>query len=193
STQKPGCGFPLLKLVGLFNLATGLFSAWTTGPWKRHEVTLFQKLWECLRPGEVLLGDRGFGGWPMLAQCVHRTLHGVFRAAGTRRLDWRRGRRLSKDQRLVRWSKPKVRSAYLSRKQWAKLPPDITVRLVRIRVESAGFRTRKIILVTTLLDADKYPPSALAQLYRRRWNLELSLRHLKTTLQMERLSCKTQT
>lgn len=191
STQKPGCGFPLLKLVGLFSLATGLFTAWSTGPWKHHELKLFQKLWEFLRAGEVLLGDRGFGGWPMLAQCLHRAIHAVFRAAGTRRLDWRRGQRLSKDQRLVRWPKPKKRSPYLSQKQWAKLPAEITVRLVRIRVQQPGFRTRKLILVTTLLDPEKYPPSALAQLYRRRWNLELSLRHLKTTLQMEQLSGKT--
>jgi len=191
STQKAGCGFPLLKLVGLFSLATGLFNAWSTGPGKQHELKLFQKLWDYLQPGEVLLGDRGFGGWPMLAQCLRRAIHGVFRAAGTRRLDWRRGQRLSKDQRLVRWPKSKIRSSLLSQKSWARLPAEITVRLVRIRVETKGFRTRKIILVTTLLDPDKYPPNALAQLYRRRWHLELSLRHLKTTLQMERLSCKT--
>lgn len=190
STQKPGCGFPLLKVVGLFSLATGLFTAWTTSRWQYHELQLFQKLWEFLRVGEILLGDRGFGGWPMLAQCWHRAIHAVFRAAGTRRLDWRRGQRLGKDQRLVCWAKPKIRSPYLTRKQWAKLPAEITVRLVRIRLAEPGFRTRKIILVTTLLDAEKYPPSALAQLYRRRWDLELSLRHLKTTLQMEHLSCK---
>lgn len=190
STQKPGCGFPLLKVVGLFSLATGLFTAWTTGRWQHHELKLFQKLWESLRVGEVLLGDRGFGGWPMLAQCLHRAIHAVFRAAGTRRLDWRRGQRLGKDQRRVCWPKPKIRSPYLTQNQWAKLPAQITVRLVRIGLAQPGFRTRKIILVTTLLDAEKYPPSALAQLYRRRWDMELSLRHLKTTLQMEHLSCK---
>lgn len=190
STQKPGCGFPLLKLVGLFSLATGLFRIWNTGTWKHHEVRLFQQLWEYLRSADVLLGDRGFGGWPMLAQCLQRAIHGVFRAAGTRRLDWRHGQRLSKDQRLVQWPKPRKCSPYLTQKQWDKLPEVITIRLVRVRVESAGFRTRKIILATTLLDATKYPPEALAQLYRRRWNMELSLRHLKTTLQMEQLSCK---
>jgi len=60
-----------------------------------------------------------------------------------------------------------------------------------VHVTQRGYRTRKIILVTTLLDSEKYPPAALAQLYRRRWDMELSLRHIKTTLQMEHLSCKT--
>ncbi len=190
SVQKPGCGFPILRLIGLFSLATGLFTAWATGPWLTHELALLQKLWEGLRPGEVLLGDRGFGGWAVLAQCLAREVHGVFRVHGGRRIDWRRGQRLSKNERLVQWVKPKLCSPYLTAAPWAALPASLSLRLVRIRVEEPGFRTRKILLVTTLLDSQKYPPSALAQLYRRRWDMELSLRHLKTTLQMEHLSCK---
>lgn len=190
SSQKPGCGFPLLRLIGLFSLASGLFLTWASGPYQAHELALLQSLWEHLRPGELLLGDRGFGVWGTLAQCLSRSVHGVFRLRGHRRGDWRRGQRLSKNERLVHWRKPKIQPPYLSAAQWADLPEQITLRLVRVQISERGLRTRKLILVTTLLDASAYPPEALAQLYRLRWDMELSLRHLKTTLQMEQLSCK---
>jgi hypothetical protein len=190
-SQKPGCGFPILRLIGLFSLATGLFLAWSTASWDTSELAMLQSLWEHLRPNQVLLGDRVFGNWVTLAQCLGYRVDGVFRLRGHRRSDWRRGKRLSKDQRLVQWTKPPKRPPYLSQAQWAALPELLTVRLVRVFVTQPGFRTRRLIVVTTLLDAQLYPPSALAQLYHRRWNMELSLRNLKTTLQMEQLSCKT--
>jgi hypothetical protein len=74
--------------------------------------------------------------------------------------------------------------------QWAQLPSQLLLRMVRCRLSVRGFRTRQVILVTTLTDPIKYPPQALGQLYLRRWEMELTLRHIKTTLQMERLSCK---
>jgi len=190
SVQQPGCGFPIVRLVGLFNLASGLFTAWVSGPWRQHELVLFQQLWDCLRAGDVLLGDRGFSGWAVLAQCLPRSVHAVFRVHGGRTIDWRQGRRLSRHERLVRWAKPQLCPKYLRVEQWALLPPVLELRLVRFQVSEKGFRTRTVILVTTLLDPKLYPLAALAQLYRRRWDMELSLRHLKTTLQMEHLSCK---
>ena len=191
SCQKPGCGFPIMRLICLFSLATGLFTTWATGPWVSNELVLMQSLWESLAAGDVLLGDRGFGIWTVLAQCLSRGLDGVFRVRGQRRGDWRRGQRLSKNERLVQWAKPSKRSTYIDENAWNLLPETLTLRLVRVYVQEPGFRTHKIILVTTLLDATLYSPSALAQLYRRRWDMELSLRHIKTTLQMEHLSCKT--
>lgn len=108
-SQKPGCGFPILRLIGLFSLATGLFLAWSTGSWNTSELAMLQSLWEHLRPNQVLLGDRVFGNWVTLAQCLYHRVDGVFRLRGHRRSDWRRGKRLSKDQRLVQWSKPAQR------------------------------------------------------------------------------------
>jgi hypothetical protein len=190
SAQKPGCGFPIVRLVAFLSLATGLLTAWTTGDWSESELGLLQTMWECLRAGDVLLADRGFCNWGVLAQCLQRHLHAVFRVKGTRRRDFRRGKRLSRDERLVEWEKPRKRSATIGAKEWAALPEVLTLRLVRCRLEIPGFRTRQIILVTTLLDSVKYPPAALGQLYYRRWAMELTLRNLKTTLQMEHLSCK---
>jgi hypothetical protein len=191
SVQKPGCGFPIIRLVALLSLATGLLTAWATGHWHQHELTLLQRLWDHLRAGDVLLGDRGFCNWGLLAQCFVRDLHAVFRVKGKLRRDFRRGQRLSRDERRVQWHKPARRATTVSPEEWARLPELLTLRLARCRLEVRGFRTRQVILVTTLLDSGKYPPAALGQLYYRRWTMELSLRNLKTTLQMEHLSCKT--
>jgi len=190
SVQQPGCGFPIIRLVALLSLATGMLTAWATGPWSQHEVGLFQLLWESLRPGEVLLADRGFCNWALLAQCLQRNLHAVFRVKGVRRSDFRQGQRLSRHERLVQWRKPWSPAKTVTAREWALLPEILTLRLVRCRLNIRGFRTRQVILVTTLLDSQKYPPEALSQLYFRRWAMELGLRNLKIALQMDQLSCK---
>jgi hypothetical protein len=91
----------------------------------------------------------------------------------------------------VTWHKPKRKPRTATRKLWRSLPQEITLRLIRYPVSIAGFRTSHIILVTTLLDPVLYPASELAELYLRRWRVELFLRHIKTTLQMDELKCKT--
>lgn len=190
SVQKPGCGFPIVRLVALLSLSTGMLTAWATGSWSQHEIGLLQSLWDYLRPGEVLMADRGFCNWGLLAQCLHRGLHAVFRVKGVRRRDFRRGKRLSRDERLVKWHKPIQRAKTIDAQTWALLPEVLDLRLVRCRLALPGFRTRKVILVTTLLDSAKYPLEALSKLYFRRWTMELTLRNIKITLQMDQLSCK---
>jgi hypothetical protein len=190
SVQKSGCGFPIIRLVALLSLATGMLTAWATGPWLSHEVGLLQTLWEALNPGDVLLADRGFSNWGLLAQCLQRNVDAVFRVKGVRRSDFHKGKRLSRHERLVDWRKPWAVAKTVTAQEWALLPEVLTLRLVRCQMNIPGFRTRQVIVVTTLLDSEKYPPAALSQLYFRRWAMELSLRNLKTTLQMEHLSCK---
>lgn len=190
SVQKPGCGFPIIRMVALLSLATGMLTAWATGTWLTHEVGLFQMLWDGLLPGDVLLADRGFCNWALLAQCLQRNLHAVFRVKGIRRSDFRQGKRLSAHERLVQWHKPWAAAKTVALPEWVLLPEVLTLRLVRCQMNIRGFRTRQVILVTTLLDWAKYPPEALSQLYFRRWAMELGLRNLKTTLQMDQLSCK---
>ena len=190
SVQKPGCGFPIIRLVALLNLATGMLTAWATGPWLSHEVGLLQTLWDALNPGDVLLADRGFCNWGLLAQCLERNLHAVFRVKGVRRADFRQGKRLSRNERLVQWRKPWAPAKTVTAQEWALLPEILTLRVVRCRLNIPGYRTRRITLVTTLLDRVPYPPEAFSQLYFRRWVMELSLRNIKTTLQMDHLSCK---
>ena len=190
-SQRAGCGFPILRLVAFFALATGRITGWIHGAWGQSQLALLQHLWEHLRPGELLLGDRGFCTWGLLAQCQARQVHAVFRVRGSRRRDLRRGKRLSRDEREVQWRKPAQAPRTISAEEWARLPDSLTLRVVRCRVNVRGFRTRQVILVTTLLDRERYPLQALSALYLRRWEMELTLRHLKGTLQLDHLSCKT--
>ena len=191
SSQKPGCGFPVARILACFCLATGMVLHWVSGHWYQHELSLLPELLENFGPGDVLLGDRGFGNFPVLAQCLARGLDGVFRAnTAKRRLDLRQGQRLGKDDRMVVWDKgPKPK--YMSAEYWDQLPAQIQLRVVRVQARVPGFRTRSVLLVSTLLDPLKYPPAQLARLYLRRWEMEICFRHLKTTLQMDVLSCKT--
>ena len=168
-----------------------MITGWSHGAYGQSELALLQHLWDTLRPGELLLGDRGFCAWGLLAQCQARQVHAVFRVRGSRRRDFRRGKRLSHDEREVHWAKPTQRPKTVTAEEWARLPDSLCLRLVRCRVNVRGFRTRQVILVTTLLDRDAYPLHALSELYVRRWEMELTLRHLKVTLQMDQLSCKT--
>lgn len=192
NVQKPGCGFPTLRLLALFSLATGMIVAWATGTWYQHELTLLPALWEHFRSGDVLLGDRGFGNWTVLAQALQRRIQVVCRVnTARRRVDFRQGQPLGRHDRLVSWKKPRIRPHYVSKQDWAALPDVLNLRVVRVTMNVAGFRTRSVILVTTLLDPKAYPAHGLGQLYFRRWAMELCLRDLKETLQMDVLSCQT--
>lgn len=187
--QKPGCGFPLLQLVVLFSLASGSILAAVWGNKHQSELRLFRRLWSWLHRGDVLLGDRHFTDYVSLAQLCRKGVYLIGRLAANRTVDWSQGQRLGPHERLFTWTKPSGRPAYLNRRQWLALPAQITVRVIRVAVSEPGFRTRQLLLVTTLLDPRNYPAQAVAALYRRRWRLELCLRDLKTTLGMEQMRC----
>ena len=106
-----------------------------------------------------------------------------------RPIDFRHGKRLGKHDRLVVWKKGDEKPTYLSPEEWAALPPQITVRVLKVQVQRKGCRTHQLTLVTTLLDPVKYPAVEVAAAYLRRWRLELCLDDLKTTLGMETLRC----
>ncbi len=186
--QKPGCGFPLVRLVVLFSLASGALLGFDTGPYLQSELSLATGLWALLEAGDVLLGDRNFSSYRVLAAVVARQADAVCRLHASRRADLRFGQRCGPLDRQVIWRRPRAVPPGLNALEWLALPATLTVRLVRFRVEEKGFRTRTVTLVTTLLDAQLYPVSALAALYRRRWQVELSLRQIKTALAMEHLA-----
>jgi len=189
SNQKEGCGFPLIKLVGLFSLASGALLAFKTGSKHSHELQLFRALWKHLKKGDIFLADRLFCDYVTIAWLGRRGIDSVLRLNEKRARDFRKGKHLGKYDRLVTWKKPERIRKTATRTIWNALPEEITVRLIRYPVRLAGFRPRQIILVTTLLDPVAYPAAELAQLYLRRWSVELFFRHIKTTLQMDTLSC----
>ena len=187
--QKPGCGFPVLKLVVLMSLATGAVLHYVSGSLHHHDLRLFDALRAFLSPGDVVLGDRAFGTFATIALLIQQGVDAVFRCHHGRKTDLKSATRLGKNDYLVTWQATPKRPAWLDPN--IELPETLLVREVTFQVTRAGFRTKIITVVTTLLDAKRYPPCALAELYLRRWVIELWLRDIKTTMGMEMLRTKT--
>jgi Transposase DDE domain len=191
SEQKPGCGFPVLKFLVFFSLKSGAVLNVVMGNLHHHDLRLLQTLQKHLCRGDILLGDRAYGAYLTLATLFRQGVDVVARLHQGRQVDFRRARRLGRNDGLFVWPKTAVRSQLLTKAQWAKLPAQITVRIIRFTACIRGRRHRRITLVTTLLDPKLYPAEQLIALYARRWRLELCLRDLKTTLGLELLRCKT--
>lgn len=189
--QKPGCGFPVVKFVVFFCLASGAILEVLMDNLHNHELRLFRGLWDALKKGDILLGDRGFGEFSTLAGLPLRGVDVLARLHQKRKVDFRKAKRLGPGDGLFIWTKGYQQSSILSAQEWNALPDQITVRIIRFTATIRGFRNRKITLVTTLLDPILYPATELIDTYARRWRLELCLRDLKTTLGMEVLRCKT--
>ena len=190
ASQKKGCGFPVMKLVALFSLSSGAILNVILGSLRHHDLRLLRQLWEQLKKGDILLGDRAFGEYTTLAGLPTQGVDGVARLHHRRKVDFRKARRLGPGDGLFVWTKGCQQSQILSASEWALLPAQITVRIVRFTATIRGFRSRRITLVTTLLDPKLYPAQELIGLYARRWRLELCFRDLKTTMGMEQLRCK---
>ena len=189
--QKPGCGFPLLRLVGVFSLSTGALLDYAKGNKHQHELGLLQRLLHQFKAGDLVLADRGFSTYTLLALLLSRGVHSLFRLHQARPADLRKGKRLGKKDRLFVWDKPLLRPAYLPRFIWKAIPQQIPVRVLRFSLHVPGFRVHSVTLVTTLLDPQKYPAEELAHLYAERWRIELWFRDIKTSMGMEVLRCKT--
>jgi hypothetical protein len=190
SSQKPGCGFPQMKLVGLFSLSSGALLESASGSLHVHESVLFRGLWNKLKKGDVVLADRGFCSYAALATLQQRGVDSVMRLHQARRADFGAGKALGAEDRLVTWQKPVQRTEAWSVQEFAALPETLTLRMIRLRVESPGFRTRSVVLVTTLLDPEIYPAAAIRELYGERWNVELHFQQIKVSLAMDVLRCK---
>ena len=194
SVQKAGCGFPVMGVVGLLDLGHGGWEHFETFPNSHSEITAAPCLLKHLGENDLLLGDRGFCSYELIALCDARHVAVLMRLhqARDRKLDWRRGKKLSRYERLVTWKRPQQPSgSTLSKAEWKALPATLTVRLIRLNFENRAGEKATLTLVTTLLDSEKYDGIEMADLYARRWDIELKLRDLKTTLNMEKIAVKT--
>jgi hypothetical protein len=209
--QKKGCGFPVAKWLALFDLTTGMLLRSAPSPLRSHEMSRAAAISRGLEPGDLVLGDRGFCSYAHLALLAGRKLHGVFRIHQRQLVDFTPGRPGSRggskdvpglprsrwvlsqgeSDQVVVWSKPKQVPSWMTAEEYAALPDEVTVRELRYRVEVPGYRVREVTLVTTLLDAAAYPSAALAELYFRRWQVEINIRHLKISMKMDVLRCET--
>ena len=165
--QKPGCGFPVLRFVGLFSLATGAILGTAQGPLCEHERTLWRRLWGLLKRGDIVLADRGFCAFADYVLLLERGIDCVMRLHARRSKGVRTIKRLAKGDWLVEWVKTDVRPKWMEQARWESLPSTLRVRHVTIDVVIPGFRTKTLTVATTLLDAAAYPPQALAELYLR--------------------------
>lgn len=211
--QRAGCGFPVAHLLTLFHASTGFLLKVVAAPLRTHDMAQAELMHPELEEGDVLIGDRGLCSFVHLALLSRRKLHGLFRAHQKQVMDFRPGRayrkpgqhrhykkglpssrwlkRLGVKDQLVEYFKPKRRPAWMTAEEYVTVPPSLVVRELRYQVTCPGARTRAVALVTTLLDPDRYPACELAELYGQRWQIEINLRHLKQTMQMDVLHCET--
>jgi hypothetical protein len=208
--QAAGCGFPVARILALFHAGTGLLMQVIPAPLRSHEMSRLDAVHPALRPGDVLVGDRGFCSFAHLALLAGRGVHAVFRvhqkqivdftpgrpaAAGRRgeagrpRSHWRRS--LGPLDQVVAWIRPEAPPDWMTRERFDALPATLELRELRYEVGRPGFRTRHVTLVTTLLDPGAYPAAALAERYGVRWRVEGHLRELEQTLGMDVLKCRT--
>lgn len=190
-SQKAGCGWPLIQLVGIFCLGSGALLRAAHGRWKTSEARLFALLRRILRRADIVVADRGFWSFANLAFLPMRGADMVVRGRYADRIDWRKGQRLGKDDRLVTMERPadKDASRVMSARLWRRLPQAITVRQMRARIVRPGFRTQELLLITTLLDPAMWPVETLLGLYERRWRVELYFDDIKTTLHASAMRC----
>jgi len=193
--QKPGLGFPIARIGTIISLSCG---AVVGLGFRRYagkgqgEVSLLRELWNVLSRGDVLLTDCLLSTWTEMVLLQQRGVDCVSRLnKATRSADFRRGKRLGRGDHIVRWPKPGRKPYTIDRQAFNALPEYLEVRELRIQVKQRGFRTKTLVVVTTLLDPEKYTKHDLSQIYRARWNHELDLGSIKVTMQMGILRCKT--
>ena len=191
NTQKPGLGFPLLRVVALLALATAAAQSLALGPYQGKETgepALFRTLLDALAPGTIVLADRFYCSYFLLALLQARGVDAVVRLHQCRASDFRRGRRLGRDDHLVVWQKP-ARPDWMDAETYAAMPATLQVREIRKKVSQRGYRVKQLNVVTTLLDAEEYATEEIAELYHQRWHVELDIRAIKATLKMDVLRC----
>lgn len=192
-SQAPGLGFPIARLLVVFSLAVGTVLEGVLGPYhgkQTSELALLRQVLDQFQPGDIFLADRFFCSYWVIAELKRRGVDVLVRLHQRRKADFRRGRRLGRDDRLVVWTKPEQVPDWMSRAEYDAMPAQLAVRQVRVRVKDKTKRVRNLVLVTTLADPKAYPPAELGGLFRQRWHAELDLRTLKTQMRMEMLRTK---
>jgi len=192
-TQAPGVGFPLARIGVLFSLAVGTVLDLGIRRWAgkhQSELAMLRDMIPLLQKGDVLLTDRYLCSYMEIALLQKRGVDFVGRMHVRRKVDFRRGKRLGPCDHVVEWRKPR-KPDWMSAEDCAAIPEALTIREFRCRIVRKGYRTRTIVVATTLLDAEQYPRDEIARLYRLRWDAEINLRSLKTMMHMDVLRCQT--
>jgi len=189
--QEEGSGFPLIRIVILQSLETGCVHDLAYGPFQGKEtgeMALSREILQVVDERTLLIGDRYFPSFFTMADLLQKGIHGLFQAHVARDIDFRRGQQLGVLDHLVEWEKPAC-PKWMSKDEYEKFPEKITLRETEITRE-AGIGERMVV-VSTLLDSQKFTKNKLSKFYKKRWKIELALRDLKSTFHMEHLNAKT--
>ena len=190
--QAEGCGFPFARIVVFFCLITGAVVSACVATKTVSEIVMSRLLYQDLEEGDVAMADQAYGSYIDLALIQQQGADGVLRKHHARKTDFRTGRKHGIGDHQVEWQKPKRCPEHMSADEFEAIPQTLPVREVRLKLSKKGFRDQFIVIVTTLLDAQRYTAAKLSQLYGWRWQAaEVGFRHLKTTLRMEMLTAKT--
>jgi hypothetical protein len=186
SSQKPGLGFPICRVVALMCLGSGALLDTAMGPCVgkgSDEQSLLRKLLDTLEVDDILLGDAFYATYFLLAALIGGGVDGVFEQHGARKrsTDFSKGEQLGARDHIITLTKPSKRPDWMSPYEYDQAPDTLAVR---------EFQAGGKVMVTTFLCPKETPKSVLKSLYRQRWHVELDLRNIKTTLGMEHLRCK---
>jgi len=190
--QKKGSGFPIARLVALISMGSGAVLDMVIGRYsgkETGEMALARQLLSSMQKQDIVVADRYYCSYFFIAQLQMAGVDLVSRLHGGRGADFRKGRRLANGDHIVELKKP-PRPDWMDEKSYAEMPNTITVREVRAKLRRNGYRDKNLVIVTTLLDELSYSVQAIADLYDERWNCELDLRNLKTTMDLEMLRSK---
>ena len=190
--QKKGVGFPIVRCVAILSLATGCVMDLAAGPYsgkKTGETALLRELLDSFDEGDLLVADRCYCSYMMLALLMARGIDACVRIHQHRKVDFRRGQRLGKYDHLVQWHRPS-RPKWMDEETYATIPETITLREIRFQVTRPGRRARSMTVVTTLVDPDECSAEEIAELYGYRWNSELDIRSIKQSLGLDHARCK---
>lgn len=203
--QKPGCGFPVAHMLALMDAQAGFLHDVIISPLRTHDMRHAADLHPKLRPGDIVVADRGFCSYAHLALISQANLHAVLRVHQKQIVSFHPHRPCARDlakgsigiptsrwvqrlghcDQLVKWQKPKLCPRWMSAEAFEKLPDESLVREIKFQIRERGCRVKEVTLVTTLLDPVRYPAAEIAKLYRLRWQVEVDLRDLKITLGMD--------
>ncbi len=193
ATQEPGIGFPIARACTIQSLAIAAVCDMAIGPYsgkETGETALLRGMLDSFDEGDVAVFDRCYCSFMMLAMLHQRRVPVCARLHQCRSNDFRRGRRLGKYDHLITWTRP-VRPPWMSEEEYAHIPETLTLREIRFNVKVPGRRTETLTIVTTLIDPDEYTAQDIADLYGFRWNVELDIRDVKQTLNLDHVRCKT--
>jgi hypothetical protein len=196
--KKTKPGFPIPKLLALMDLASGVITKVIDLPHARNEQTVLTRMLGMLFAGDLLLGDRGLVSFAHIAVMMRQGIHCLIRLPrcmvvhGRGKGSRKRLKRLGRQDLLVQWNKPKQHKlSWMSKHRWRLLPASLQLRQIAFCLHRKGFRSQWVWVITTLDCPTKYTAQSLAELYGKRWDIELAFRHLKQTMHMTKLTAKT--